>query len=724
MADDVLDFQDYSLTEQLRAQRQKSLDSSRLAIQNAIQQNEEQAGRILSVQKFTGLPGEVIAGDIENLEKQILADSFDYQKYIDSSPHWTGYAAENPNHLAVLRNDAENLTGWEGLMEQVGLRAPGLAWDSGWAQIKLSKLISKEMTVGEGNLTPGEYDEIKELEKWMVGHNFGADNPFTNFLVETNKMVPMTLNSLWAAKEEALFGGVAAMGSAAAFGLTGPQAVAAPVTLPAAFGTGFTVGLTTGAAFESFEVERGLFMHEMTGMGLSMEEARNAANTVGVLNASLETLGFTRILKYIPGFKQAFASIGKVTVKEVLTAPTFRAARRQFAMRYGETLGTEVVTEVLQETTNFLAAEWLKQEKRDAGDLRPEYMAGTLDDWIEQSIEIATKTLQGAALITSIGPSMNYMQDRRSVASAQNNQAYFAAIQNIATDSKTKKEHPAQWKEILERIAERGPVKFIRVNVKAFRTYWQDQGIDPDAIAKELKVNLAKMVEGQEDLLIPIAEFGEKIAGTKHLSGLKDDMKFYEDEFTHNEAMDWMEKKDEHIARLEGALSKEFNRTMDDGVYEDLLGQLIGAGISRQGAEKQAKLTALIFTTMGARSGVDPMTLYKQRLASVQGEVPAVLTAPESLDMQLDPLLDRLRAGRTPTPRDIFGKSLIDFIVERGGLEPDSELTARDFLPQMQSEGRLGAVRIGGDTLDGMAEAAVEAGYIAERDPNVLLEVS
>jgi hypothetical protein len=63
------------------------------------------------------------------------------------------------------------------------------------------------------------------------------------------------------------------------------------------------------------------------------------------------------------------------------------------------------------------------------------------------------------------------------------------------------------------------------------------------------------------------------------------------------------------------------------------------------------------------------------------------------------------------------GDSLIGFIVANGGMKDDGgELSAMDWSNKM----RPGLINASGDTLDGMAERAHEAGFIAARDPQVL----
>ena len=89
----------------------------------------------------------------------------------------------------------------------------------------------------------------------------------------------------------------------------------------------------------------------------------------------------------------------------------------------------------------------------------------------------------------------------------------------------------------------------------------------------------------------------------------------------------------------------------------------------------------------------------------------------EDVDLNVDPLIDKLRAGDFPSQRSIFGPNLVDRIKASGGLMDDSELRARDMKLSFR-----GLIREGGRELDDVAEYLHEEGYIAQRDPYLVLE--
>lgn len=185
----------------------------------------------------------------------------------------------------------------------------------------------------------------------------------------------------------------------------------------------------------------------------------------------------------------------------------------------------------------------------------------------------------------------------------------------------------------------------------------------------------------------------EKIAGADFLT------------FLDREHADWLNNPKKETLSLQS--SEKSARQ----VYDDVLGQLIAVGTERSAAERQAMLWQATLRTMGARAGIDPMELYRQYAPKIVRPLPEVLAKRMSVDMQIDPLLDRLRAGDLGAKEaDIFGPSLIEFIRSKGGLKDSGgELKAMDAKKLIKN---------GGMELDRAREAAVEAGYL-EQDSTV-----
>ena len=219
---------------------------------------------------------------------------------------------------------------------------------------------------------------------------------------------------------------------------------------------------------------------------------------------------------------------------------------------------------------------------------------------------------------------------------------------------------------------------------------------------------------------MPTVEYAQTIAPTEHHKALAGDLKVGE-AMSAREAELFRKNNPEIVAAMEKSLEPEIDVSANQEMLNDLTGQLVGLGYDPETAATSAE-ALLGIPNLAERMGMDPRELYESRLAGVKPALPEGVIERQDVDMDLDPILDRLRAKDIPTQRNIFGESLVDFIVAKGGLKPDPELDARDFLKQMVAEGKIGALQLEGDTLDGLAELAFEAGYIPARDPDMLLE--
>src|SRR5690606_34674264 len=203
------------------------------------------------------------------------------------------------------------------------------------------------------------------------------------------------------------------------------------------------------------------------------------------------------------------------------------------------------------------------------------------------------------------------------------------------------------------------------------------------------------------------------------------ELRFTVDGMSLREAEEWEANREQVVAETMAALGEQ-GRPADDTsgqVYEDVLGQLLGSGVERSAAERQATLVQSVFRTLGQRTGIDPLALYERYGFEVRREIPEALRPFAEVDTDLDPLIDRLRAGDIPSQTDIFGESLLEMLRARGGLQDEGgELSARDA---QLARGRVGERRLvseDGMSLDEAAEWAQQLGYIPERDVNLLLE--
>lgn len=296
---------------------------------------------------------------------------------------------------------------------------------------------------------------------------------------------------------------------------------------------------------------------------------------------------------------------------------------------------------------------------------------------------------------------------------AKDNRALFDSLSEGAANSRLRKRMPEKFRQWFEGVTKGGPLESIYMPADRFTTYFQAKGIDPMDVATRLGVtNFDEAVASGGDIEISTAAFAEQIAGTEDYAGLADDIRLDPDEMTNREALAFEEQLPALMAELRGLQDGEVDtsRNADDpsnAIYDDVLGQLMGTGMERSAAERNATIVQKTIGTIASRMGIDPMKLWGKYNLGIDRPLPAGMKR-GTVDTQLDPYLDALRTGKVPGDNDIFGKSLVQALIEAGGLQPSGELDAMDA-----KLARPGLISQSGKSLDDALMWAYENGYIA-----------
>lgn len=705
MSSSIQDIYDRIIRSQDEQQQQ-----GRLEIAQKIAPDYDRAARVFAVEANTNLPYEIVDADLENLEEQLRRNSFDKTKYTDAvngAPEFNKWASEHPYHIAVLERDQRELPRLERAYRQMSAN-----WQAGWATTEIAEIRDRQLTNFDNPNNEADKKRLDQLKKYTeaAGNYAGADSMFAKLLAGAANQAPMWT---WIAKEsldEALIGvGIGAAAGAGVGALPGAMVGA---------GIGLRRGLTVGAAEAAFRLERGLAYDEYLDMGLDEEEARWASAAVGGANAGLELLGIKAVTKYIPGFDKIVNNRVGGVINSVLDQPTMRQATARAVLRYGEGVTTELVTEIAQEATLMAAGELLKSNARERGDLRPETTAMDADEFWARVGDIAAHTMYGVGLIGGMGPAASFYKDTRQIYQAERLGVALDAMGEAAEASETRKKVPTKYDEFVQRLTKDGQT--VLVDKEGFVEYFQSQGMDPEQVAAsvgvtDLKEQMSDPSVG--DLSIPAGQYLSKIAPSEHHKGLKQDIRGATGQLTLREA-----------AAIKAANPAEFNKVVEniehyesaeteqarEDILNDIKQQLVAAVTSPDAAENQ-KWVMVGLVTLAERMGRDPRSLYQEFFGGVIAEDQVDPT--KDVDIYVDPYIDMLRAGTVPTQRDIFGPSLIDELRRTGGLAPDPELDVRDVRTQIR-----GLIKETGQTLDGAAELAAEQGFIASRDPNLLID--
>lgn len=317
---------------------------------------------------------------------------------------------------------------------------------------------------------------------------------------------------------------------------------------------------------------------------------------------------------------------------------------------------------------------------------------------------------------------------------AQQTEDFFKALGDQSTNSKLRERMPERFKALMEKYTAGGPVENVFIPAEKFQEYFQSQQIDPAEVAVEVGAkNFAEALASGGDVVIPMADFATHIAPTDHLQGLMQDLRLRQDEMTQREAKLADANKDDADRRHEAELAaiNEASKGADSldtaiqRIVTDVEGQLVNRYDANTARNMATVLRGMAVLATRANPGANPVEAAQKLWAKYGLDIranplPEVLTKNPDFNAQIDPMLDRLRAGDIPAEGLAFGQSLYEFIRDSGGLKEVGETRMLDQETD-RKPGQRKMVQETGKDLDIALQAAVEAGYFSGvSDPSEL----
>lgn len=286
----------------------------------------------------------------------------------------------------------------------------------------------------------------------------------------------------------------------------------APVGGLALLGAALTAGLWDATS----RVESGLSYKTLIEAGAEPAKARQIANAVGVVNATIET-GLTA------GMGAATAKIMKPFLSPVVDKVAARFARgmaepsvsRAFGkgvMLWGVGAASESATEVLQEVSSMIGEE----VGRLYADANIDPL--TRESAVDRLVETAWATFRGALVLAGPGVAGGFggvlAAKARADARVMRVQQMVEAVQQMEAVQTA----PAAVEQVLAKQAEGTPNATIYVDGIRFAESLQQAGIsreDLKAVAPEVEAQIDAAVEAGTDVEIPSATYVTRIAPTK-----------------------------------------------------------------------------------------------------------------------------------------------------------------------------------------------------------------
>lgn len=321
----------------------------------------DRAANIVRLSDATGLPADVVSRNYDAIAARTKLEQLPVDAMRTQTPALASVLAENPHVAAAVHDDLANL----GFLEWL-VKAPVRAWQTGQAGITAAELHYASIY---RDLTPAEQQQLEAADKTAqeAGPLGVGDSWFKGAVVGAAEAMPM----LFGAELEGFRYGVPAgitAGVGAAIATAAPVITieAEPITVPAAFGTGYAAGNTAGVLNYMTRISAGDAMKEFaqfrdeTGRPLDPSVQRAAALATGVLNGGLQTVGLAYLLKSIPGLGSLTGKAASNAVKQALRQPSVRAAMRSAMGEYGKTLTVTTSVQAGARAVQILAGELAK----------------------------------------------------------------------------------------------------------------------------------------------------------------------------------------------------------------------------------------------------------------------------------------------------------------------------------------------------------------------------
>lgn len=679
----------------------------------------DHAAKVIRLQAKTGLPQGLIERNIDYVESESNKQDFNAADFRKNSPKLAEWMAQNPNHVALAKNDIDSMSAIDTAFST--FKSIPYGFEQGWDKQYLMSELTWNKIKGE----EGQNEVLRQKMKSDQGKEFNTGLP--SWTRAAADIVGMNFRSVLSSTKEGATGlAIGASGGAVVGAIGGPLA---PATVPAGAAVGgllgLRVGMTAGYMNSLYKMSVSDVYSDLEdvrdeqGNPIDPTVARYASLIAGLPITGLETLAMGKVIKLIPGADKLVGMVGKEQMKKLLIKPSVREAFKDFGKKYAGAVITESSTEGIQKFVSIITREIAKDSSGQ--DFKP-YDKTQMNDDIKSIINESVEAFKGMVVLGALGAGPKTISTYRDIKQSQKNEQFMRSLGENLSGSTISSKSPESVKSYIEYLKKDGDIQNVYIPVDAWEKLFQ---MDSAKAATEIlgspdQYAEAKAVNGE--IIIPLETYAEKLAGTAFHEQLIPDITFKLGEISARQA-DLASKNisndiEKDVANIEGGYKADDSTRK---VYNDVLGQMLGIKVTRQEAERVATLESQRQATRASILGVDPWELWQERPKSFLREIPDVLKNKE-VDMILDPLLDQLRAGKEIKQKEIFGTSLVEFLKEKGGLlDQGGELSSMDVdVERKRSAKKL--VQSKGMTLDNAAELAAEHGYIDKADINGLLD--
>lgn len=725
---DIIPSQPSMLADAIQQTKDRQRDDFMSTLEVVGEVNPDQFAKATAVSKYSGIPAEVLHKQQDQMEK--LLKNNRYAAVYDSFPK-TAAALSNGQTAALAQDDIDNLTRIE-YAKQI------TKFDNQSTGEKLFGAVEQAVSQGKQAAGIGYADRLERLRRSfdsidqeitraaLVGENPypNGDNP-TGFGFDYMQQTPEgrveMRNKLLGRQSETISDVVSRQEDLDKMPIE-PGALRYQ-----------ELGGDTSAMAQAIAENPGYAVRSAAGSAVGSAEMLVAGALGGPLAAGIVEFGTEGNAKLLDVLREA--KIDLTNPKAVLTAlqddelmngARVRAARKAAGTTVVDVLGMglagrllvpksiggKVLTGPQREVTNLLvqfptqgviggaseaAGQYAADQKVSGGDVLMEAVASAG----MSSVEVAT--FGGGRIIDAIKGGL--AQSRQ----ARQGKATLDEMVAASLDSKLRTRDAEAFNGVATEQLKDSPMEMITIPAEALAKLNQDGAptVLDGLLARipGLSEQFAEATASGGSVSMKTADYLTTFA--EHHAVLANSVRTQVDGMSIEESATWQAAQEEQINEL----AKSFERGPDarDDAFIGMMGELQQAGYLRADAEQYAALHLSAMSTLAYRTGKPLQELLERFPLDVRNKAPDAIQRVSVDDMRI--AIGRLRSGDIPQSRDMFGKSLVEYLRDAGGLnDAGGELGALDV-----NVGKVGRNRLvkaeGGLSLDDAAMRAWENGY-------------
>lgn len=460
--------------------------------------------------------------------------------------------------------------------------------------------------------------------------------------------------------------------------------VAGQIALMAAtggYGGMFFLGMQgSGQMSESLAEDRKRLLEKGINPSIAGEQAAFLGGSA--VTALTEKFGLDFMTgKYTPALIRLAEKYGAPAIMKMIENRGVRFATGALLAGLGE--GSQEVTEDLGQTWLRTALVDRSVQVPDAEQLWDEFLVGGL-----------------VGLIT------HGAVNARSIIKSRENKRVVEAATDTAARAKLNERDSEAYGKYFKGVAEDSKADGAFIRKDAWDAYYQGENMDPARAAERYGItNYSEAAESGAYLEMPLERHGSDFAKTDAAIKLKDHTKYFADpEVVTPYELALLETDQARIDRELQKTLADINATHGkrqnledaiDAITEDVSAQL-QARWGESTSNTQATLVARWFSVSRMRDELsrDPEATDEKIIRRIADEwqkkglniranvLPAILTKRKSVDISIDPMLEKLRRNELPKESDVYGQSLMEYIRKKGGLRPDD--ITRDLVRNRQ----------------------------------------